>query len=142
MTEKTSFQTTQRYQGGCHCGAVRFEVELDLSKPVSRCNCSICVKTGTTNTVVEPTKFELLSGMDALTDYQFNSLCTHHYFCKRCGIRSFTQGNLPQLGGDFYGVNVACLDDVDLDTLSLMYWDGKHNAWQKGPVRVDPPRAA
>jgi hypothetical protein len=32
----------RKYHGGCHCGAVRYEVEMDLSKGGSRCNCTIC----------------------------------------------------------------------------------------------------
>jgi hypothetical protein len=30
--------STQRYTGGGHCGAVRFQADLDLSKPATRCS--------------------------------------------------------------------------------------------------------
>jgi len=32
------------YHGSCHCGAVRFECELDLAEDTSKCNCSIYTK--------------------------------------------------------------------------------------------------
>lgn len=142
MKKTTKIPATQKYLGGCHCGAVRFEAELDLTQPASRCNCSMCTKSGATGMVATPARFELLQGMDSLSDYQFNSKSVHHLFCKQCGIRSFSRGNIPELGGEFYSVNVACLDDVDLDALALVYWDGKHNAWDKGPIRTTPPVAA
>ena len=31
------------YEGGCHCGRVRFRVSGDLAQTID-CNCSICVR--------------------------------------------------------------------------------------------------
>lgn len=114
-----------RHTGGCHCGAVRYEVNIDLDKPVVACNCSICGKTGTLLGFVPAAQFTLLSGGEALTDYQFNKKVIHHLFCRICGIRSFARGELPG-AGEMVAVNARCLDDVDLDKLTIRNYDGKH----------------
>jgi hypothetical protein len=48
------------YRGSCHCGAVKFEVELAPDFKANRCNCSICTKLSATDTVIKPEKLELL----------------------------------------------------------------------------------
>jgi hypothetical protein len=111
------------HQGGCHCGRVRFRVTADLASTVT-CNCSICQKTGTILTFVPASNFELLSGEDALSDYQFNRMVIHHLFCKTCGIRSFARGRKPD-GGEVVAVNVRCLDDIDLGGLTPQTFDGR-----------------
>jgi hypothetical protein len=114
---------TTTYTGGCHCGAVRYRVTTKLEGAMS-CNCSICSKTGTMLTFVPATEFDLLSGADALTDYQFGKKRIHHLFCKHCGIRSFGRGAMPD-GTPVVAVNVRCLDGVDLDALPVQRFDGK-----------------
>src|SRR5450631_4499668 len=71
------------YTGGCHCGAVKYKVEMDLGK-VMACNCSICGKSGTLLQFVPEDKFTLISGDDALTTYTFNKHVIIHNFCKTC----------------------------------------------------------
>ena len=60
------------YEGGCHCGRVRFRVTADL-ETVSICNCSICTKKGIIHLIVPPERFELVCGKDDLTTYTFNT---------------------------------------------------------------------
>ena len=50
------------HTGGCHCGAVRFEVELDATRG-SRCNCSICNKVSQLGCIVKPDAFRLVLPM-------------------------------------------------------------------------------
>jgi len=114
---------TPTYTGGCHCGAVRYRVTMDLGA-VMICNCSICSKAGTMLSFVPATQFDLLSGGEVLTDYQFGKKRIHHLFCNRCGIRSFGRGIGPD-GTEIVAVNVRCLDDVDIGAIALQPFDGR-----------------
>jgi hypothetical protein len=112
-----------KYSGSCHCGNVRYEVQTDLADVIS-CNCSICARAGYLLTFVPESQFELLSGQDSQSDYQFNKKHIHHLFCKKCGVRSFGHGKSPE-GGEMYAINVRTLDGVDLDALQVKKVDGK-----------------
>lgn len=124
MNPKILFMSAVKtYAGGCHCGKVRYQVELDLTKPVIACNCSMCGRAGTMLTFVPAQKFQLQSGEDSLTDYQFNKHVIHHLFCKTCGIKAFARGKGPD--GPTVAINTRCLDGVDLETLNVTKYDGK-----------------
>ncbi len=111
------------YTGGCHCSAVRYQVDLDLDQVIS-CNCSFCGKAGTLLAFAPIEAFTLQSGEAQLTDYQFNKKIIHHFFCNTCGIRSFGRGKGP--AGETVAINVRCLDNVDPDTLTITKFDGKN----------------
>jgi hypothetical protein len=131
--------TLKTYRGSCHCGKVKIEADLDLSRGGSKCNCSICTKTRAWSVMVKPEAFRLLAGADELADYQFGSNSMHHLFCRTCGVRPFGQGHLAVLGGDFYSVNLACLDgvkDAELAEMPVRYADGRNNAWQNPPAET------
>lgn len=115
-------QTT--HHGGCHCGAVRFHVDLDLDQPAVTCNCSICSRSGTILSFAPAAQFTLDRGEDHLTDYQFNKRVIHHLFCKTCGIKTFGRGTMPD-GKEMVAVNVRCLDDVDLGAVPTRQVNGK-----------------
>lgn len=112
------------YQGGCHCGAVRYSVLTDLNPPVISCNCSICSKKGHLLCFVPADDFKLQRGKDAVTDYQFNTHNIHHLFCKTCGIQSFGTGTAPT-GDRMVAINVRCLDGFDIDAVQPVKFDGK-----------------
>jgi hypothetical protein len=101
------------YQGGCHCGRIRFRVAGDLAD-VSECNCSICTKKGFLHLIVPPAQFELLSGELELSTYQFHTKAARHTFCRNCGIHAFY---VPRSDPDKIDVNVRCLDGVDLTAI-------------------------
>ena len=117
------------YHGSCHCGAVTFEADLDLTRDSYRCNCSICRRTRFWPAVANPDGFRLLSGESELTRYQFNSRKNVHYFCRRCGVRPFGVGTDTPVGM-MYGVNLGCLDDVadeELARIPITYVDGRND---------------
>ena len=126
------------YHGSWHCGAVRFEADIDLSQGTLRCNCSICVKGRFWPAVVKPASFRLLAGEGELANYQFASKRDEHFFCRHCGVRSFGRGESPRWG-KFYGVNVTCLDDVSDEELAgapINYLDGRGDNWDVPPAEV------
>lgn len=116
--------SAQSYEGGCHCGAVRYDVTADLDGAMT-CNCSRCSKLGSILTFAPASAFTLRSGADGLTDYQFNRKVIHHLFCSTCGIESFARGKNPKDGSDMIAVNIRCLDGVDLDALTPKRVDGR-----------------
>jgi len=128
----TKSETTTKHLGGCHCGAVRFEVELDLAAGGTMCNCSICTKLAIVGAVVKPAAFRMVSGADSLATYEWGTKVGQRKFCKHCGVHCFGPGHLEMLGGDFVSVYLNTLDDFDLSTTKIGYWDGRHNNWQAG----------
>lgn len=115
---------TKTHKGGCHCGAVRFEVTTNLEQVIT-CNCSICSKSGTILTFVPVEQFTLESGENELSLYQFNKKIIDHFFCKHCGIKTFGRGTNPD-GQKMIAVNVRCLDDFNELELHPVQMDGKN----------------
>jgi hypothetical protein len=113
----------EKHTGGCHCGAVRYEAEVDLGNTMT-CNCSICQKRGSILTFTTADKFTLQKGEGAQTTYNFNKHAIDHLFCKTCGILSYAQGKAPD-GKRMFAVNVRCLDDVDIGKLTPKQIDGR-----------------
>ena len=110
------------YKGGCHCGAVQFEVEAPESITCQDCNCSICSKSGYLHLIVPKSAFKLLQDGSTLTTYTFDSAEAKHKFCRICGIKSFY---IPRSNPDGYSVNVRCIDPQP-EELIIEKFDGKN----------------
>lgn len=104
-----------RYTGSCHCGRVRFEIEAGLDH-VRVCDCSICRRRGALIHRVEDNQFRMLSDWEELSTYQFNTHQATDYFCRTCGILPFRR---PRTAPEKWGVNVRCLEGVDLEQLRI-----------------------
>ena len=113
---------TRPYTGACHCRAVKFKVDLDLSGAL-QCNCSICSKLGAVWAFAPASQFKLQSGQESLEDYQFGKKTLHHIHCTHCGIETFAEGKMPD-GTPTVGINLRCLDGVDVTKLSPRQYDG------------------
>lgn len=111
------------HRGGCHCGAVRFEVDAPAELEVTECNCSICSKSGNLHLIVNKDQFRLLQGKDNLSTYTFDSHEAKHHFCKTCGIKSFY---VPRSHPDGFSVNARCLDEGTVKTMNITPFDGKN----------------
>jgi hypothetical protein len=115
------------HRGGCHCGAVRFEVRAPAAVTVQRCNCSICAKTAFLHLIVPGADFRLLQGADALATYTFNTGVARHRFCRSCGVKSFY---VPRSNPDGFSVNLRCLDPGTVERVLLEDFDGQN--WERG----------
>jgi hypothetical protein len=129
------------YHGSCHCGAVRYEADMDLVQGASKCSCSICAKTRNWGIGVKPNAFRLImiSGADDLSDYQLGSNCVHHLLCRHCGVQPFTRGHVAETGGDFVSIRQATLDDTtpaELIEAPVRYFSGRDNDWWNTPAET------
>ena len=123
------------YRGSCHCGAVRFEADLDLTQSSYRCNCSICRRNRFWPAVATPEHFRLIAGAEMLTEYLFSTKKNQHFFCKVCGVRPFGVGNETPMG-KMYGVNIGCLEGVseqERSKIPITYIDGMNDRWEEAP---------
>ena len=118
-------------EGGCHCGAVRFEVDLVSSLEAFRCNCSICSKTGFVHVFVAPGQFRLLRGNDALIEYRFHTNTARHLFCRHCGVKSYY---VPRSHPDGFSVNLNCIDLPDSVDVEIGEFDGAN--WSRNIERL------
>jgi len=118
------------FEGGCHCGRVRFRVRTHSLRALD-CNCSICTKKGFLHLIVAKDAFEIVSGEDALTTYRFNTGVAKHTFCRLCGVHPFYT---PRSHPDGVDVNVHCLDGDAPARFVVEPFDGSR--WEENVDRI------
>ncbi|HEX9168292.1 MAG TPA: GFA family protein [Roseiarcus sp.] len=134
--------TLKTYLGSCHCGAIRFEADVDLGRGTVKCNCSSCAKARAWLVFASPDCFRLIAGADSQGLYQWTppgraAPTLHYHFCKNCGIRTPSHGVAEALGGKFHAIQVTLLDDVDPDELAsapIQFVDGRNNHFDQAPA--------
>lgn len=118
-------------RAACHCGAVRFRVRLaEGLESARRCDCSLCRMRGAVAVSAGLGDIDILDGVEALTEYRFNTGTARHFFCSRCGIYTHHQRRSKP---NQYGVNVACLEGVSpFDFAEVPVNDGRHHPGDGG----------
>tara|TARA_R110002096_G_scaffold296811_11_gene491302 strand:- start:1452 stop:1826 length:375 start_codon:yes stop_codon:yes gene_type:complete len=109
------------YKGSCHCGAVAFEIDGDIEN-IIECNCSICIRRGHKLWFVNKADMKFSTDEEALQGYQFGEKHITHRFCKTCGTPMFSDGAFE----DYIkaGINLRCIEDLDLEALTCIQYDG------------------
>ncbi len=133
MTKTTESIT---YEGGCHCGAIRFRVLVNEWRAID-CNCSICRKKGFLHLIVKQEQFVLLKGEDKLTTYTFNTKIARHTFCSICGMHPFYR---PRSHPDSIDVNIRCLDGDKISDFTIESFDGQN--WEENIRSINPESPA
>ncbi|XP_057167285.1 centromere protein V isoform X1 [Ursus arctos] len=132
LLDTFEYQGLVKHTGGCHCGAVRFEVwaSADLHifdcNPLSFCSCSICKKKQNRHFIVPASRFKLLKGAESITTYTFNTHKAQHTFCKRCGVQSFYT---PRSNPGGFGIAPHCLDEGTVRSVVIEEFNGTD--WEK-----------
>ena len=111
------------YQGSCHCGRIRFDVEGEMGD-VIECNWSHCSRKGYLLWFVPRAQLRLTTAESDLSTYTFNKHVTQHHFCAHCGCAPFGLGTAPS-GEATAAVNVRCIEGIDLTELTRIPYDGR-----------------
>ena len=112
--------------GGCHCGRVKYEINIPEKILVNRCSCSICQKSGYLHLIVPANRFKLICGEEDLLEYRFHTGVARHLFCSVCGIKSFY---VPRSHPESFSVNLNCIDLPDEVDVTVEEFDGRN--WSK-----------
>lgn len=114
------------HSGGCHCGDVHWSIEAPPILDTHTCNCSICNINHYQHFIVPKSRFHLHSDPEFIACYRFGSEIAEHYFCRRCGVKSYY---VPRSNPDGVSVNVRCITSDTVDAIYDTPFDGKN--WEK-----------
>jgi hypothetical protein len=125
---------TDTYSGGCHCGKLRFKVDVDEHEAID-CNCSICTKKGFLHVIVPLDSFRIVAGQDELATYTFGTHTAKHHFCRTCGTHAWY---LPRSHPGGVSVNLRALDRAeDRARFRIKPFDGENWEENVASIRAD-----
>lgn len=125
-----------KHHGSCHCGRVTFEFDGDVSIALE-CNCSICRRKAAIWHGTDDEHFRILTGTDDMCVYRFGTMTAGHYFCRHCGVSTFSR---PRLAPAMWVVNLRCVESIDLSAIRLHPFDGEN--WEQAAQRFLQARVA
>ncbi|MBT58497.1 MAG: GFA family protein [Arenicellales bacterium] len=112
----------KRYQGGCLCGAVRFETYGPM-RQIINCHCGQCLHTHghyAAYSSVEKTKFQFMNNTGL--KWFRSSDNARRGFCQECGASLFYE----RLGNNYLSIAAGMLDSTEgLKTIKHIYIDDK-----------------
>lgn len=144
------------FNGSCHCGFIKYTANIALPPAgekvtASRCNCSVCHKSGFFSVSLDSSDdLHLLSpsSVSEVGDYIWRNPDIHQYFCPKCGIRVWGRGKYVLEGKEipFCAISARTLDldglegdlkeTMDMRNWKIQYWDGKKDNWMAGGKEV------
>ena len=132
--------SAETYTGSCHCGAIRFEADLDLTEGSNRCNCSYCAKVRAWFAFAKgETQFRLIDG-SGVSEYRWTPPGDPEphltfTFCQTCGVRTFARGELESFGGIFHAIHVPTLDltPEQFARIPVRYINGRDRRYDEVP---------
>ena len=134
----------ETYTGSCHCGAIRFEADIDLDEGSNRCNCSYCAKVRAWFAFAKGSNHFRPLDDSGVSEYRWTppGQSESHLtftFCRSCGVRTFARGESESLGGVFHAVHVPTLDlsPAQLAAIPVRYVNGREDRYDQEPEHPD-----
>jgi hypothetical protein len=127
----------QARQGGCQCGAVRYEV---AGEPIviGVCHCTECQRQSGSafgmSLIVQKEAFRLLRGrvktFSRKADSGRNAICA---FCSACGVRIYHEYELLK---GMVSVKPGTLDDTSFLRPTVQVWTVRKHQWVELPADI------
>lgn len=125
----------EKLQGGCYCGAIRYEVDSVFD--ATYCHCSICRRmTGSpvfSSLVTLETNFRVLAGEPA--SFASSDHGTR-WFCRTCGTHLYA----TDARNEYVSVGLGTLDDPEAVPPKIHMWTASRLSWFE--IEDDLPRVA
>jgi hypothetical protein len=120
------------FHGSCHCGKIKFQANIDLSKGSGKCNCTFCFKNSFWSYKATTEDFKWIEGQDSSTKYSSNPMIGEYIFCNICGTMPFGITKDSEWTKAGASIRLATLDDIslaELNSIPITYTHGRDDSW-------------